>query len=100
MATISDPNRGPADYDEREDTLRLLISIIRKQTEGAGGGNYNEAPKESNIKAVMIGCTITLLCAFIIGAVVFSNDFSSFKAQMTEWQKSTDRRLDELERRP
>jgi len=98
--------RGPLDYDAFADERRLLINIIRKQTEKGGGNNYNEAPKESRLMAVVVGCTVTLLCAFIIGSVVFSNQFSALQAQVTEWKQATnewkaatDRRLDRLEQR-
>jgi hypothetical protein len=93
------PERGPQDYPPWDDERRILINIIRRQNERAGGGNYNEAPK-SHLTAIVIGCTITLLSAFVIGAWKLSNDQAAFIAQVTEWQRSIERRIDALERRP
>jgi hypothetical protein len=49
---------------------------------------------------VIVGCTITLLSAFVIGAWKVSNDQAAFVAEVREWQKSIERRVDVLERRP
>lgn len=99
-AAMHEADRGPGDYPPWVDERRILIDIIRKQTSSAGGGDYNEAPKEPHTKAVILGCTITLLSAFVIGAWKLSNDQAAFVAQVTEWQKSIERRIDALERRP
>lgn len=96
---MAQPERGPVDYPAQDDDIRRLASIIERIAQRPPDNSYREAPRGSP-SAVMIGCTITLLCAFVIGAVVFSNEFSAFKAQVLEWQKSTDRRLEVLERRP
>jgi len=94
------PDRGPdPDADVREDDdIRRLAGIIERLAQRPGG--YNEAPKESGLKAVVIGCTITLLSTMIIAAFMLTNEFAAFKAQVTEWQRSTDRRLEMLERKP
>lgn len=93
--------RGPdPDYTPQDDDIRRLASIVERLAQRPPDNGYHEGPKDSNTNAVIIGCTITLLCALVIGAVVFSNEFSAFKAQVLEWQKSTDRRLETLERRP
>jgi len=102
---MSRPERGPdPDVDIRDlredDDIRRLASLIERLVQRQPDNGYHEGPKDSNTKAVVIGCTVTLLCAFVIGAIVFSNEFSAFKAQVLEWQKSTDRRLEMLERRP
>lgn len=100
MTAMHETDRGPGDYSPPpwDDERRILINIIRRQTDTAGGGNYNEAPKSPS-NTVIIGCTATLLCALIIGAIASVNEFSAFRAQVSEWQKSTDRRLDILEHR-
>lgn len=57
-------------------------------------GGYTEAPKpDSTLKAVVIGCTVTLLCAFVLGAWTLSTQMSAFH----EWQVATEKRIDHLE---
>jgi hypothetical protein len=99
------PERGPdPDADIRDarddDDIRRLASIIERLVQRQPDNGYHEGPKESGLKAIVIGCTITLLSAMIIAAFMLTNEFAAFKAQVNEWQKSTDRRLEMLERRP
>jgi len=98
---LSMAERGPDDYDESD--------YERGMRAGARYGGYHEAPKnENNLKAVIIGCTVTLLSAFVIGAWKLSNDSAAIRAEFTEWKQATtrwmdqnDKRLDRLEsRRP
>jgi hypothetical protein len=94
--------RGPEDYEAESDYERGMRA-------GARFGGYHEAPKnENNLKAVIIGCTVTLLSAFVLGAWKLSNDSAALRAEFNEWKQATtrwmdqnDRRLDRLEtRRP
>jgi hypothetical protein len=96
------PDRGPdPDADIREDDdIRRLAGIIERLSQRQPDNGYHEGPKESGLKAIVIGCTITLLSTMIIAAFMLTNEFAAFKAQVTEWQRSTDRRLEMLERRP
>jgi hypothetical protein len=41
-AMQGDNDRGPQDYPAWDDERKILINIIRRQTERAGGGNYTE----------------------------------------------------------
>jgi hypothetical protein len=41
-AMQGDDERGPRDYPQWDDERNILINIIRRQTERAGGGNYTE----------------------------------------------------------
>lgn len=93
--------RGPdPDYDPQDDDIRRLAGIIERLAQRPPDNGYHEAPKESGLKAIIVGCTITLLSTMIIAAFMLTNEFAAFKAQVNEWQKSTDRRLEMLERRP
>jgi hypothetical protein len=95
------PDRGPdPDYPQQDDDIRRLAGIIERLAQRQPDNGYHESRKDSGLKAIIIGCTITILSAGIIGAIVFSNEFAAFRAQVTEWQKSTDRRLEILEKRP
>jgi hypothetical protein len=89
--------RGPQDYPPWDDERRILINIIRKQTE-SGGGGYTEAPKGSN--TVIIGCTIAVISAGIVGGIALSNQFAALRAEFSEWKTATEYRLQQLERRP
>jgi hypothetical protein len=70
-------------------------------------GGYQEAPKgDGNLKSVIIGCTVVLVSGGIVGAITFSNQFSEFRGQVLQWQKSmeaqqkqVEARLDRLENR-
>lgn len=74
---------------------------------GVRYGGYHEAPKgDRNLKSVIIGCTIALISGGIVGAIKFSNQFSEFRGQVLQWQKSmeaqqsqVEARLDRLENR-
>jgi hypothetical protein len=94
-----DPDADLRD-DRDDDDIRRLASIIERLVQRQPDNGYHEGPKESGLKAIVIGCTITLLSAMIIAAFMLTNEFAAFKAQVNEWQKSTDRRLEMLERRP
>lgn len=84
--------RGPEDYAESD--------FERGMRAGARHGGYHEAPKpDNNIKAVIIGCTITLLSAFVLGAWKLSNDSAALRAEFNEWKTSTSRWMDANERR-
>lgn len=78
-----------------EDVDRIVRLAIKY-----GGNRYEEAPKENGIKAIIIGCTVTIISAGIIAVFVLGNQFSEFRGQVSEWQKSTERRLEMLERHP
>lgn len=95
--------RGP-DPDARldeDDDIRRLASIIERLAQRPPSNDYNEAPKpEGNLKAVVIGCTVTIVSAGIIGVIVLSNNFSALRAEFTEWKTATEYRLQQLERRP
>ena len=93
--------RGPdPDYTPQDDDIRRLAGIIERLSQRQPDNGYHEGPKESGLKAIVIGCTVTLLSAMIIAAFMLTNEFAAFKAQVNEWQKATDRRLEMLERRP
>lgn len=93
--------RGPdPGYDPQDDDIRRLAGIIERLAQRPPDNSYHEGPKESGLKAIVIGCTVTLLSAMIIAAFMLTNEFAAFKAQVNEWQKATDRRLEMLERRP
>lgn len=81
----------------QDDDIHRLAGIIERLIDNSG---YREAPQDNGLKSIVIGCTITILSAGIIGALVFVNEFSAFRGQVSEWQKSTDRRLEQLEHRP
>lgn len=105
MANLGD-DRGPNDYPAWDDERRILINIIRKQTESAGGGNYTEGGGDKSTKTVVIGVGITLLSAFLIGGWTFSNRLAALEAKVTEWQSAmtqrqnaADQRIDRLENR-
>lgn len=97
--------RGPEDYEKNERDLQSLILEAVKV--GARHGGYQEAPRpDSSLKAVIIGCTITLLSAGAIGAWKLSNDSAAIRAEFTEWKQATlrwmeqsEKRLDRLENR-
>ena len=97
-ALMTSPDRGPEDYI-RDDEERVTIPVRWLERALRPGGGYHEGG-DKNLKAVVLGCTITLLSAFVIGAWKLSNDQAAFVAQVTEWQKSIERRIDALERRP
>ena len=92
-----DPDFSPQDEDPQ---VRRLAGLLERALSRQPDNGYHEGPKESGLKAIIIGCTITLLSTMIIAAFMLTNEFAAFKAQVNEWQKSTDRRLEMLERKP
>lgn len=92
--------RGPSDYPPWDDERKILINIIRRQTDSARGGNYTEGNGGKSTNAVVLGVGVTLLAAFVIGGWTLSNRVSALEAKVTAWQIATDRRLEMLERRP
>jgi hypothetical protein len=92
---LSMAERGPSDYaDDTENDFERGVRV------GARYGGYREAPKgDGNLKAVIIGCTITLLSAFVIGAWKLSNDSAAFRAEFVEWKQATTRWMEQSERR-
>lgn len=93
--------RGPdPDYPPQDDDIRRLAGIIERLAQRQPDNSYHEGPKDSGLKAIVITCTASILTAGILGGIILSNEFAALRAQVTEWQKATDRRLDQLERRP
>ncbi len=93
-------DRGPDPDAPDGDEERILIPV---RLLDRLGNNYQEAPRpprESNLKAIVIGCTITIVSAGVIGAIVLSNQFSALRAEFSEWKTATEHRLEQLERRP
>jgi hypothetical protein len=96
MLSKTAPDRGPADYaeDASESDFERGVRV------GARYGGYREAPKgDGNLKAIILGCTITLLSAFVIGAWKLSNDSAAFRAEFIEWKQATTRWMEQNERR-
>lgn len=93
MAAINDPDHGPVDYPAWDDERRILINIIRRQTESAGGGNYTEGGGDKSTKTVVIGVGVTLLAAFILGGLALSNRVAALEAKVAEWQTAINQRL-------
>lgn len=94
----SDPNRGPEDYPPWEDERRILVNIIRKQSENGGGNNYTEGG--ANLLKWILGVLSALAVAVIVGGISTYGRLTSLETKVSEWQIATDRRLDALERRP
>lgn len=97
MSMRDDPERGPADYDEREDTIRLLVSIIRKQTEGQGGGNYSEGGGDKLLKWVL-GVLAILTASAVVGGITIYGKVSSLEATVNAGLNAHEQRIDRLER--
>lgn len=97
--------RGPEDFSDNERDIRdLIFEAVRF---GAQQNGYREAPKgRGNESAVIIGCTVAVISAFMLGAWQVSMRVTAVEVQVKndsdrnrEWQLSTDRRLDRLENR-
>lgn len=98
MASRAGEDRGPDDFEHDDrDLAKLIVEAVKV---GARHGGYHEAPKGNGLKTVIVGCTATLLAAFIIGAWKLSNESAALRAELTEWKTAVERRLDLLERRP
>lgn len=92
---LSMAERGPTDYAEDVES-----EFERGVRVGARYGGYREAPKgDGNLKTIIIGCTVTILSAFVIGAWKLSNDSAAIRAEFTEWKQATTRWMDQNERR-
>jgi hypothetical protein len=91
VRTLAD--RGPKDYVESE--------FERGVRTGVRYGGYHEKPNGGggNLKAVIIGCTIVLISGGIAGAIAFSNQFSEFRGQVLQWQKSMEAQQKQVESR-
>lgn len=88
-------DRGPVDYAEGAES-----EFERGMRAGIRYGGYRESPKgDGSLKAIIIGCTITILSAFVIGAWKLSNDSAAIRAEFTEWKQATTRWMDQNERR-
>lgn len=93
MASMAD--HGPDDYEHDRES-----EYERGMRAGARYGGYHEAPKnENNLKAVIIGCTCTLLSAFVLGAWKLSNDSAALRAEFNEWKQSTSKWMDKTDDR-
>lgn len=94
--------RGPEDYDESEDRRRyndlldLLVNRTTKTTWNNGDGDEGGNKR-------LLGWILTLMCLLVAGGVtgiiVMYGEASSLRATVTQWQLSSDRRMDQIERR-
>lgn len=89
MAVLGDERR-PLDYPSWDDERRLLIGIIRKQTEG--GGSYNEGG--SPLLKWILGVLSALTVSVVVGAIAVYGRFTSLETKVSEWQNSTQRQID------
>ena len=96
MSTLRDPSRGPDPDAAEDDDIRRLASIIERLAQRPPDNGYREAPKDSSIKGIIVGCTV----AVIGSAVGLSYQFAAMRAEFTEWKQATEYRLQQLERRP
>ncbi len=97
-AMQGDPERGPVDYPPWDDERRILVNIIRRQSENGGGNNYNESG--SYLLKWILGVLSMLAVAVIVGGVSTYGRLTSLESKVSEWKEATDRRLDALERKP
>jgi hypothetical protein len=90
---MQDPERGPRDYPPWDDERRILINIIRRQTEKAGGGNYTEGSGgDKTLLKWLLGLSATLVAVSIVGGVSLYGKVSAIEAN----QVSQQRQLDQL----
>jgi len=98
-AAMQGADRGPdPDYTPFDDERRILVNIIREQVKQGGGNNYNESG--SSLLKWILGVLAMLTVSVVVGGITVYGRFTSLETRVSEWQKSTDRRLDILERRP
>ncbi len=82
--------RGPQDYAPWDDERRILINIIRKQTERGGGGNYVENGGGNGWNKWMLTLFGGLTLAGIIGGVAMFGKLSAIEANQTNQQRQLD----------
>jgi hypothetical protein len=88
------------DYDDRDEIDERLAKIVSRVVRDADVGiSYGESG--SGLLKWILGVLSALLVAVIVGGITTYGRFTSLETRVTEWQKSTERRLDALEaRRP
>jgi hypothetical protein len=93
MAAIQE-DRGPSDYPPWDDERRILINIIRKQTESAGG-NYTEGGGgDRTLLKWVLGVLSLLTASAVIGGVTIYGKVSSIETGLLAHEQ----RIDRLER--
>lgn len=82
---------GYEDPTEEEEMRRLMRLALRM--------GYREGPRgDDDTKKWVVGVGVILAASFIIGGWVLSNQVAGLSATVNEWKRSTDQRLERLER--
>lgn len=83
--------RGPRDYPAWDDERRILINIIRKQTDRSGGGNYIEGGNgEKGLLKWLLGIAASLLVVSVVGGISMYGRLSAIEAnQSAQAQQAT-----------
>lgn len=109
-AMHGEDERAPLDYPHWDDERRILINIIRKQTDRGSGGNYTEGGGERALLKWLLGLSATLIVVSIVGGVSLFGKVSAIEAnqasqatQAARMQNQIDQlagSVQELTRRP
>jgi hypothetical protein len=76
--------RGPRDYSPWDDERRVLVNIIRKQTERGGGGNYTEGGNgEKGLLKWLLGIAASLLVVSVVGGISMYGRLSAIEANQS-----------------
>lgn len=99
MTAMSDDDEPTQlDYDRFADERRFYQRLLR---EGRGGNNGDgEDGGNRRLLGWILGILSALSVVGITGGIAMYGEVASLKAAFTQYQTSTDRRLDSLERRP
>lgn len=94
--------RGPKDYEENEHLRRYneLLNLLAKR---ATQSSFNNGDGDEGGSKRLLGWILTLMCVLtaggIAGGVVMYGEAAALRATVTQWQLSSDRRMDQIERR-
>lgn len=102
MSALSE--RGPVDYNIRRDERRALTSVLRdllKEMRSRPPPSMHNGDDSGSKRMLAWILTVTSLLAVgaIGGGIVMYGELASIKATVTQWQTSSDRRQDQMERR-
>jgi cytochrome c-type biogenesis protein CcmH/NrfG len=93
---MSTPDRGPVDYPEWDDERKILINIIRRQTERGGGSNYTEGGGERTLLKWLLGLSASLLVVSVVGVVTMYGKLSAVEANQSSQQRQIDQLADSV----
>ena len=89
--------RGPRDYPPWDDERRILVNIIRRQTERGGGGNYTESGGDKALLKWLLGLSASLVVVSVVGGISLYGKVAAIEANQNTQAQQANRMQNQID---